>query len=139
MLRRVLISSICRGRRLYANQSRRGPFAEDAGAGATLSCMNTRRSKPDPLQPVDRTTWVVVKDMLRPLEVRPLAPGTDPCVALEAVRTALAAAGWTVDREPLTWPFFFCECDGERQIVAIEAFDPKVAVSPGLIPYRGAT
>jgi hypothetical protein len=81
--------------------------------------------------------WLVVRDMMRKLlQATELAPGTDLRAALEAAKTALAAAGWAVDQEPLTWPFFFCEYDGERHIVAVEAFDPKAVGSPGLLPYR---
>jgi hypothetical protein len=84
-----------------------------------------RRSRYDPLQPVDRSLWLVVRDSLqRVLAATELRPGTDLHAALASTRETLTTAGWEADAGSLKWGFFFCRKAGARLGVTLETCDP---------------
>jgi hypothetical protein len=84
-----------------------------------------RRSEPDPLEPVDALTWLVMSEFRENLEVTPLAPMTDFRSILAAKREALKAEGWAVEPMGARSASFFCSKDGHRVLVAIYRMDPS--------------
>jgi hypothetical protein len=90
-----------------------------------------RRSSYDPLQPVDRVVWLIVRDSLqRVLAATELRPGADLKAALASTRQTLTAAGWDSDAGSLKWGFFFCRKDGARLGVTLETCDPSGRDAP---------
>jgi hypothetical protein len=87
-----------------------------------------RRSRPDPLTPVNERRWLVVRDELsQPVEAVTLAPLADLRAALLEERQARAQEGWQVDEVAPAVAFFFCTRDGSRRCIRIEAFAPGTA------------
>ena|ERR1700683_3414638 len=84
-----------------------------------------RRSMYDPLSPVDKPMWLVVRDALRVVvEARTLDPMADLRAILNGERQARIDSGWNADDIGRACSFFFCTRDGVRLQVTIEACDP---------------
>jgi hypothetical protein len=94
-----------------------------------------RRNRPDPLEPLQVPTWLVVRNRHRaPLEWRRLAARADLRAILEASKAERIAAGWTCDDIGPRCGFYFCELAGERLQVGIERYDPD---GPGHQAHSG--
>lgn len=90
-----------------------------------------RRNRPDPLQPLPVSTWLVVRDKHRSaLESREIARGADLRAILQAARSERIAAGWTCTSIGSSDGCFFAERPGERVQVGIETNDPAGPGAP---------
>ena len=88
-----------------------------------------RRSLDDPLAPVKQPTWLVLRGPFRDaLEFRELAPGADLRASLASEWERLQAAGWVMEPMPMSRAssVFFCSRDGQRCMVGIERYDPRL-------------
>lgn len=82
---------------------------------------HTRRSAPDPLEPIDAPTWLVVRDMCsQVLELAELPPRADQRAVLLAARKTRIAEGWQTDDIGPRSSHFFATRAGERVMVGIE-------------------
>jgi hypothetical protein len=90
-----------------------------------------RRSRPDPLKPLQQPTWLVVRNTYRQaLKSLEIAPGVDLRAILTGVRAQYLAEGWNCD-DIGTCSFFFAERQGERLQVTIARYDPAGPGPPG--------
>lgn len=93
---------------------------------------HTRRSAPDPLEPIDAPTWLVVRDMCSQLlESTELPPRADQRAVLVAARGARIARGWRVTNIGPQCAFFFASRAGERVMVGIEQDPTRLMRRPG--------
>lgn len=82
---------------------------------------HTRRSAPDPLEPIDAAAWLTVRDMCGVLiESTQLLPRADQRAVLVATREARIADGWQADEIGPRCTQFFATRAGERFVVRIE-------------------
>jgi len=88
---------------------------------------HTRRSAPDPLAPIDASTWLAVRNMYSQLlELTELPPHADQRAALVAAREARIADGWQADEIGPRCAQFFAGRAGERIVVGIERDPTRV-------------
>lgn len=91
-----------------------------------------RRTRYDPLQRLQRPTWLVLRNSHRqPLEWLEIAPGSDLRAILQGARAERIAAGWTCTEIGPRESVFMAERDGERVEVGIERYDPAGPGHPG--------
>jgi hypothetical protein len=84
-----------------------------------------RRNRPDPLQPLQVPTWLVVRNKHgQALESREIAAGGDLRAVLQLALAERTAAGWVCDDIGPVCSFFFASLAGERIMVGIERYDP---------------
>jgi len=89
-----------------------------------------RRSAPDPLAPVNATTWLVVRNRLGfILESLELTAQTDLRATLTAARDARITSGWEADEICHVCSFFFASRGGDRVLVGIERREPRDPIS----------
>jgi len=91
--------------------------------------MSRRRNQPDPLQKVDKTMWLVVKDarLSTALSCRALAPNSDLKAELTAERLKFIDGGWQAD-ELTRYSFVFCQRGSERIYINIQAQHPDAPI-----------
>lgn len=79
----------------------------------------------DPLQKVNETRWLVIKDarLSTALSWRPIAPNADLRAELTAERLKFMDGGWKVG-SPGRHPFCFCHRGPERIYIHIQARHP---------------
>ena len=93
---------------------------------APMRHTSRKRSAPDPLLPVDVTTWIVVRDRLsRVVESQELSARTDLRGVLNGERDARIAEGWAAEDIGARCAFFFAVKDGERVLIGIERIAPR--------------
>ncbi len=112
-------------------QCRPATLAEDGPEEATLADM-ARRSRSDPLQPLQQPTWLVVRNTYRDaLKWQEIGPDVDLRVFLTGVRASYIVEGWSCDDIGSACSFFFATHRGERLQVAVERYDPAGPGAPG--------
>ena len=94
-----------------------------------------RRNRPDPLQPLQVPTWLVVRNKhSQATEWREIAAGVALRAVLHAALAERTAAGWACDDIGPVCAFFFAERQGERIQVTVERYDPD---GPGHPAHSG--
>jgi hypothetical protein len=89
-----------------------------------------KRSAPDPLAPVNATTWLVVRNRLGfVLESSQLTRYTDLRATLTTARNARISSGWEADQICRVCSFFFASRAGDRIVVGIERREPQDPLS----------
>jgi hypothetical protein len=89
--------------------------------------MARRRSSPDPLETVNATRWLVVRDVCsRPMRHSVLPPNADLRAALATEQQRLVDDGWTSEGMS-RYSFVYCKRENERVCVSIECFEPGTA------------
>ena len=88
--------------------------------------MATRRSRFDPLKPIDQPRWLTIRDAFgRLLEQRCLERGTDLKAIMVKTLADHADAGWTLESYSSELASSFCHRGDERRQITIEHADPK--------------
>jgi hypothetical protein len=89
-----------------------------------------KRSAPDPLAPVNTTTWLVVRNRMGfVLESSQVNPYTDLRATLTTARNARISSGWEADRICRVCSFFFASRADDRIVVGIERREPQDPLS----------
>lgn len=95
-----------------------------------VACMNTKRSKYDPLATSGASRWLVLRDLFHNvLDATELPAGTDLRRAFADGLAALERDGWR--SEGASGGMVFVQRDGQRRLLTVHEHDPHEPLPPG--------
>jgi hypothetical protein len=94
--------------------------------------MTPRRALFDPLQSIDKPSWLVIHNMTGlVLDSGEIPAGADLTRLFVATMLEWIDAGWQLGDFSSVAPTFFCTRAGERRMVTIQPIEPRQAHSSG--------
>jgi hypothetical protein len=94
--------------------------------------VNPRRALFDPLQSIDKPSWLIVRNMTGAIiESQEIPAGTDLKRLFVATMLEWLDAGWRLGEFSSTAGTFFCARGSERRMVGIHSTEPGQAHSSG--------